>query len=219
MNTKLGSLLVAAALMTAACSREKKIETTTTTPVTDSTTVVVGPDTLAAHDQARRLADRVASDLKITDPVVVTRIEKTYYTRGRRLSEMQTRYATDTTGRYLATRQANDQADAEVRTTLNDPAYYTTYSANRAAYGAGPYSLTTAPVAPAPAAHTHAGSVGQGSAVKKMVNGGNGDRKTKFENGAKIKRSDDGSIKIKRADGTKVKIDEDGNRTVKKSLF
>ncbi len=217
MNTKLLSLLVAATLATAACSREKKIETTTTTPVTDSTTVVVGPDTLAAHDQARRLADRVASDLKITDPVVVTRIEKTYYTRGRRLSEMQTRYATDTTGRYLATRQANDQADAEVRTTLNDPAYYNTYSANRAAYGAGPYSLKATPVAPASAAR--AGSVGQGSAVKKMVNEGDGDRKTKFENGAKIKRSDDGSIKIKRADGTKVKIDEDGNRTVKKSLF
>jgi hypothetical protein len=41
----------------------------------------------------------------------------------------------------------------------------------------------------------------------------------KYQNGAKIKRSDDGSVKIKRADGTKIKIDEHGNRTVKKGLL
>jgi hypothetical protein len=41
----------------------------------------------------------------------------------------------------------------------------------------------------------------------------------KYENGAKIKREDDGSLKIKRADGTKIKIDENGHKTVKKGLF
>ena len=220
MNIKMLGLLAAASLATVACSQEKKVETTTTTtvPAADPNTAVVVPDTMAAHDEARRLAARVAEDLKLTDTVVVTRIEKTYYTRGRRLGEMQTRYATDTTGRYLAMRQTNDQADAEVRTTLNNPAYYNTYSANRSSYGEGPYSLVPTrvePIATAP----RASSVGQGSGVKKMENQNDGDHKTKFENGAKVKRSDDGSVKIKRADGTKIKIDENGHRTVKKGLF
>lgn len=218
MNTKLLGLLAAAALATSACSQEKRVETTTTTPVTDANTAVVVPDTMAAHDDARRLAARVAEDLKLTDTVVVTRIEKTYYTRGRRLGELQTRYGTDTTGRYQAVRQTNDQADEEVRTTLRNPAYYNTYSANRASYGEGPYSLATARIEPIRTA-PRAGSVGQGSGVKKMLHEGDGDHKTKYENGAKVKRNEDGSVKIKRADGTKIKIDENGNRTVKKGLF
>ena len=219
MNTKLLGLLAAASLATAACSQEKKVETTTTTAVTDANTAVVIPDTMTAHDDARRLAARVAEDLKLTDTVLVTRIERTYYTRGRRMGEYATRYATDTTGRYTAMREANDQADEEVRTELNNPAYYNTYSANRATYGAGPYSLAPARVEPARATVRSSSSVGQGSGVKKMEHQNDGDHKTKYENGAKVKRGDDGSVKIKRADGTKVKIDEDGNRTVKKGLF
>ncbi|GAC1593318.1 MAG: hypothetical protein NVS3B25_15040 [Hymenobacter sp.] len=217
MNTKLLGLLAAAALATAACHRDEKVETTTTAPVTDANTAVVVPDTLAAHDDARRLAARVAEDLKLTDTVVVTRIEKTYYTRGRRLGELQNRYSTDTTGRYQAVRQTNDQADEEVRRTLNNPTYYSAYSANRASYGEGPYSLVPARVEPirtGPAA----GSVSQGTAVKKMERKPD-HRKTKYENGAKVKIKEDGARKIKMADGTKVKIDEEGNRTVKKSLF
>ena len=220
MNIKMLGLLAAASLATVACSQEKKVETTTTTavPAADPNAAVVVPDTMAAHDDARRMAARVADDLKLTDTVVVTRIEKTYYTRGRRLGELQTRYSTDTTGRYMAVCQANDQADAEVRTSLNNPAYYNTYSANRASYGEGPYSLVPARVEPIRTG-TRAAGVGQGSGVKKLENQNDGDHKVKYENGAKIKRSDDGSVKIKRADGTKVKIDENGNRTVKKSIF
>ena len=219
MNIKMLGLLAAASLATVACSQEKKVETTTTTTVpVDANTAVVLPDTMLARDEARRLAARVAEDLKLTDTVVVTRIEKTYYTRGRRLGEYQTRYATDTTGRYMAVRQTNDQADEEVRTTLNNPASYNTYSTNRASYGEGPYSLVPARVEPIRTG-TRAANVGQGSGVKKMENQNDGDHKVKYENGAKVKRSDDGSVKIKRADGTKIKIDENGNRTVKKSIF
>ena len=218
MNIKMLGLLAAASLATVACSQEKTVETTTTTTATDPNMAVVLPDTMAAHDEARRLAARVAEDLKLTDTVVVTRIEKTYYTRGRRLGELQTRYSTDTTGRYLAVRQANDQADAEVRTSLNNPAYYNTYSANRASYGEGPYSLVPARVETIRTG-TSTSSGGQGSGVKKMEHENDGDHKTKYMNGAKVKRDDDGSVKIKRADGTKIKIDENGNRTVKKSIF
>ncbi len=220
MNIKLLGLLAAATLATAACSQEKTTEVVETTPVTDSNTAVVTEDDVIARDEARRLAARVAEDLKLTDTVVVTRIEKTYYTRGRTLGELETRYSTDTTGRYLAMRETNDRADEEVRTTLNSPEYYNTYSANRANYGSGPYSVAPVRVVTA-STGTGSGtsSVGQGSGVKKLERDGEGNRKTKYLNDAKVKVSDDGSRKVKLADGTKIKIDEDGNRKVKKPLF
>ena len=222
MNIKLLGLMAAAALATASCTQDKKVETTTTTtPETvTTTTTTTTVDTVAVHDEARRLAARMAEDLKLTDPTVVTRIERTYYTRGQRLGEAKNRYVADTVGRYATLRQINDEADNEIRTDLNNPGYYNNYSANRANYGDGPYSLapvTTATTTSATAVH-HS-SVGQGSGVKKMENQNDGDKKTKFENGAKIKRDEDGSVKIKMADGTKVKIDENGHRTVKKGLF
>ncbi|GAB3852216.1 hypothetical protein GCM10028822_19670 [Hymenobacter terrigena] len=222
MNFKLLGLMAAAALATASCTQDKKVETTTTTtPETTTTTTTTTVDTMAAYDDARRMAARVAEDLKLTDTTVVRRIERTYYTRGRKINALQTQYATDTTGRYAAIRQANDEADNAIRTDLNNPTYYNTYSANRANYGEGPYSLAPGTVTTTTTTvhRTGTGSVGQGSGVKKMENQNDGDHKVKYENGAKIKRSDDGSVKIKRADGTKIKIDENGKRTVKKGLF
>ena len=219
MNTKLLGLLVAATLTTAACQQEKTVETTTTTPATDANTAVVTDD-VTARDDARRLAARIAEDLKLTDTVVVTRIEKTYYTRGRTLGELETRYSTDTTGRYLAVREANDRADEEVRTTLNNPDYYNTYSANRASYGSGPYSVAPARVTTvSTGTGTRTNGVSQGSGIKKLERDEDGGRKTKYMNDAKVKVDDDGSRKVKLADGTKIKIDEDGNRKVKKPLF
>ena len=213
MNTKLLGLLAAATLATAACSKEKKTEeTTVTTPeTTTTTTTTTTVDTTAYRSEADALAARVAADLKLQDTTVVRRIRTVYYTRGRKL----TTYTTDTTGRYTATRAANDEANREIKTILTNPAEYNTYSSNLGTYYAGqPYTVvTTTPVV------RTGSSVGQGSGVKKMENENDGDHKTKYENGAKIKRDDDGSVKIKRADGTKIKIDEDGNRTVKKGLF
>ncbi|MBH8558014.1 hypothetical protein [Hymenobacter negativus] len=221
MNFKLLGLMAAAALATASCTQDKKVETTTTTtPEATTTTTTTTVDTMAAYDDARRMAARVAEDLKLTDTTVVRRIERTYYTRGRKINALQTQYATDTTGRYAAIRQANDEADNAIRTDLNNPAYYNTYSSNRANYGEGPYSLVPGTVTTTTTTvHRSGGSVGQGSGVKKVDNENDGDHKVKYENGAKIKRDDDGSVKIKRADGTKIKIDENGNRTVKKGLF
>ena len=227
MNTKLLGLLAAATLATASCTQDKKAETTTaTTPETvTTTTTTTTVDTVAVHDEARRLAARMAEDLKLTNPAVVTRIERTYYTRGQRLGEANNRYVRDTVGRYTALRQINDEADNEIRTDLDNPGHYNTYSASRANYGDGPYSLAPGPEtattssATTSATTVHHGSVGHGSGVKKMENQNDGDKKTKYENGAKIKRNEDGSVKIKMADGTKIKIDENGHRTVKKGLF
>lgn len=217
MNTKLLGLLAAATLATAACSQEKKTEetsTVTTPDATTTTTTTTTTDTTAYRSEADALADRVAADLKLADTTVVRRIKTVYYTRGRKLST----YTADTTGRYAATRAANDAANQEIKTILTNPAEYNTYSSNLGTYYAGqPYSVVVVDATPAKPSLT--ARVGQGSGVKKMERENDGDKKTKFENGAKIKREDDGSLKIKRADGTKVKIDEDGNRTVKKGLF
>lgn len=220
MNTKLLSLLAAASLATASCTQDKPAAETAATnampSATDDTAVVV-PDTIAYRTDARHTADRVAQDLSLTDEAVKRRLENTYYTRANRIGEANTRYRTDTTGRYAAIRQANDEADVEVRSSLNNPTYYSTYSTNRSSYGDGPYSLAPVRVENATTTTTTRSSrVGQGSGVKKMEHQDDGDHKTKYENGAKVKRSADGSVKIKRADGTKIKIDEDGNRTVKK---
>ena len=216
MNTKL-FLLAAATLATAACSHEKTAETTTTavTPeATTTTTTTTTVDNSAYRNDADMLASRVVQDLKLTDTTVVRRIKTVYYTRGRKLNT----YTTDTTGRYAATRAANDEANREMKTILTDPAQYNSYSSNLGAYYPGqPYTVVAADEAARRSSLTE--RVGGGASVKKMEREGDGDKKTKFENGAKIKRSDDGSVKIKRVDGTKVKIDEDGNRTVKKGLF
>ena len=230
MNTRLLALLAAAALSATACQSDDKAQETTTEtnaengPATGNNTAVVVPDTMAYHTDARRLAQRVTTDLNVNQPDVAARIEKTYYTRSRRIGELNTRYATDSTGRYLALRTANDEADNEIRTTLNSPEAYGMYTARRADYGDGPYSavperVTTTTTTGVRNARSSVGTrVGAGG-VKKMEHQDDGDHKTKYQNGAKVKRDDDGSVKIKRADVTKIKIDENGNRTVKKGLF
>jgi hypothetical protein len=221
MNTKLLLVAVAAAFATASCSQEKKTETTETTAVPGgeqtTTTTTTTVDTAAYRTSADQLVDQVATDLKATDASIKTRLQNAYYTRGRALRDLDTRYATDTTGRYAALKAVNDQTTSEVKTIV-DPTQYNTYTTSQGTYYNGPYTATT--VTTTTSAKPSLGArVGQGSGIKKLEHEGDGDHKVKYENGAKIKRDDDGSVKIKRADGTKVKIDENGHRTVKKGLF
>jgi hypothetical protein len=220
MNTKLLLLAAAATFATASCS-EKKTETTETTTVPageqTTTTAVTTIDTTAYRSSADAIANQVAADLKATDAAVKTRLQNVYYTRGRALRDLDTRYATDTTGRYAALKAVNDQTTSEVKTIV-DPTQYKTYTTSQGTYYSGPYTTTTV-VTTAPAKASLGARVGQGTAIKKMERENDGDHKVKYENGAKIKREDDGSVKIKRADGTKIKIDENGHKTVKKGLF
>lgn len=214
MNTKLLFLAAAATLATASCS-EKKTETTetTTAPAADAVAAI---DTTSYRTSADAIANQVATDLNATDAAIKTRLQNVYYTRGRALRDLDTRYATDTTGRYAAIKAVNDQTTSEVKTVV-DPAQYQTYTTSQGTYYSGPYTTTTVvTTAPKPSLGAR---VGQGSGIKKLEHEGDGDHKVKYENGAKIKRDDDGSVKIKRADGTKVKIDENGHKTVKKGLF
>jgi hypothetical protein len=218
MNTKLLLVAAAAAFATASCSQEKKTETTETTTVPggeQTTTTTTTVDTASYRTSADALATQVANDLKASDEAIKTRLQNAYYTRGRALRDLDTRYATDTTGRYAALKAVNDQTTSEVKTIV-DPAQYKTYTTSQGTYYSGPYTATT--VTTTTTKPSLGARVGQGSGIKKLENDDD-DRKVKYNNGAKIKRSDDGSVKIKRADGTKIKIDEDGHRTVKKGLF
>jgi hypothetical protein len=219
MNTKLLLVAAAAAFATASCSQEKKTETTETTTVPggeQTTTTTTTVDTAAYRTSADALATQVANDLKASDAAIKTRLQNAYYNRGRALRDLDTRYATDTTGRYAALKAVNDQTTSEVKTIV-DPAQYKTYTTSQGTYYNGPYTATT--VTTTTTKPSLGARVGQGSGIKKLEHEGDGDHKVKYENGAKIKRDDDGSMKIKRADGTKIKIDENGHRTVKKGLF
>jgi len=215
MNTKLLLLVAAATFATASCS-EKKTETTetTTVPAADAVATI---DTTSYRASADAIASQVATDLNATDAAVKTRLQNVYYTRGRALRDLDTKYATDTTGRYAALRAVNDQTTTEVKAIV-DPAQYKTYTTSQGTYYSGPYTTTTVTTT-TPAKASLGARVGQGSGIKKMERENDGDHKVKYENGAKIKRESDGSVKIKRADGTKIKIDENGNKTVKKGLF
>lgn len=220
MKSNLLLLAAAATVAFSSCSQEKKTEVTetTTTPAgTTETTTTTTIDTASYRTSAAQLADQVAADLRATDEATKARLQQIYYNRGRALRDIEAR--PDTTGRYAALRDLNDNTTREVKTVVTDPAAYRTYTDNQGNYYAGPYTTVVTTTTTTPAARPSLGArVGQGSGVKKYENDGD-DRKVKYENGAKIKRSDDGSVKIKRADGTKIKIDEDGNRTVKKGLF
>ncbi|OGX90833.1 hypothetical protein [Hymenobacter coccineus] len=212
MNTKLLGLLAAAALATASCSEDKKTETTVTT---DAATQPMAVDTLAYRTSADELAARVATDINPADTALPTKLRPIYYSRGRAMRDIEARYTADTAGVYAATKAANDQASEAVKAAVPAP-QYVTYTTKQSDYYAGPY---TRAVANATETKPSLGArVGQGSGIKKLENSED-EGKVKYQNGAKIKRSDDGSLKIKRADGTKIKIDEDGKRTVKKGLL
>ena len=221
MNTRFFLLASAATFAFASCSQDAKTtETTTTTtmPADSMATPPMAVDTLAYRTDANAMAARVAADLNPADTALPAKLRPIYVNRGRVLRDLNARYTADTTGRYAALKAANDQASKAVEAAVPAPEYKT-YATNAGKYYEGPYTATTIAVAKATETKPSLGArVGQGSGVKKLENSAD-EGKVKYQNGAKIKRSDDGSLKIKRADGTKVKIDENGKRTVKKGLF
>lgn len=227
MYKSLLSMCVAASFVAASCTQDKPAAVdAATTPAADTAVVVsdgrtpdsaaeaAANDTTQYRTEADRLASRIAEDLKLTDTVVVTRIEKTYYTRGRRLNEINTSYSSDTTGRYAAMRSVNDETDRSVKTIVTNPEQYRTYAANRSAYYEGtPYSnatisTTRESATPAPARR-------RGPAIVKYESK-NGNTTIKYANGKTVKVDKDGDRKIEYPNGTKVKRDaDDGEVKVK----
>ena len=201
-------LAISATVLLASCSETKKNEDGTTGMNADSTavtttttTTTVVPDTISYRDDARRLAGRVADDLKLTDAAPRRRLENTYFVRRQRLAELDTRYSADTAGRYVSLREVNDNTDREIRQILPNPVMVRTYESGRAGYYEGPYTVTTT-------TSTSARPVRRGPSIVKMEKDGR-ETKIEYSNGTVVKIDKDGDRKTKRADGTKIKVDSD----------
>lgn len=225
---KLSVLLLVGALAAAACSPEREVESTAATPAypvpSAEAPAISALDTMVYRTEADVLAVRVARELHITDPALLTRIKNEYYARGRALGGYAARYAADTAGQYTAVRAANNRTSQHLRAALT-PGQYKTYAARQGTYYARSYTNVQPVALRAP---TLSASEIKALGIKKLQKTGprsHGKRdevayqKVKYLNGAKIKRNFDGSLKIRQADGTKIKIDKNGHRTVKTGLF
>ncbi|MBT9393178.1 hypothetical protein KLP40_08375 [Hymenobacter sp. NST-14] len=211
MHKSLLLFSAAASLAVVSCNQDKQAAVdAATTPSAD--TAVVVDDDMAYRADADRVITRVANDLDLRDTTVVSTIGRTYYTRGRRLAEVNNRYTTDTTGRYAALRAVNDETDNAVKMAVSDE-QYNTYSANREVYYEGtPYTVVAVrePAAAAPARRT-------GPSIVKYDKKKNGETKIVYSNGKTVKIDKDGDTKVEYPNGTKVKRDaDDGEVKVKR---
>ena len=198
------ALFGAAGLFATACSPDAKTTETATNPDGTTVTTTTTVDTTRYWNDLDPLATRVATDLSLTDTVLVRKVRTVYRTRAHRLTAAEARYTTDTTGRYAALRAANDETDRELRATLNDPARYRTYEQNRASYYQGtPYTAVV--VAETPPAR-------RGPAEISREVSKDGEVKIKYADGSKMKIGQDGDTKVKHADGRKVKNGDDGHK-------
>ena len=231
MTIKILVLLVVATLATAACTQEKEAENADATSAYLPTSgpplaVVTALDTMQLRSDADVAVMRVARDLKITDPTLLTRIRNEYYARGRTLQGYAAQYAADTTGKYAAVRAVNAQTSRRLKTAFT-PHQFQVYASRQADYYAPPRAAgapaAVALLAARPAALAVpplGGAKVPGAKSRYRAPGAKVTfQKVKYNNGVKVKRKYDGSLKIKRADGTIVKFDKNGHRTMKKSLF
>ena len=202
-------LLGSAALLLAACSQEKTADTAaTTTPPAEATMPADGAmPTLDAdyRSRASRIADRMASDMKINDTATVGRIRNVYYGRARRYGDLRSQYAADTTGMSAALRGADTETDTQMQAVLTDPAQYQTYQGRRGTYAELNYRDDSGAM-PADASMNNNAATSSSDAGPTMEAG---KMKIKGDDGSKFKVKGDGDIKIKDAQDNKAKIDAD----------
>ena len=197
-------LSCAAALTMASCSQEKSNDTaTTTTTTTDATPTASTDNDAMYHSRAQRIAQRMATDMKITDTAVVSRIENTYYNRSRRLGELQAKYTSDTTGMASDMRSVNTDVDTEFKGIFTEPTQYSAYESSRSTYDESNYMDDNAS--------------GDNSATASGVMVDNSTpMKVKDEAGNKLKVKKDGDVKLKDSEDNKLKMDgDDGTIKVK----
>lgn len=223
MKNSLLILAGAAALSLASCSQEKTSETTVAAGdgmTTTTTTTTTGPMSQADIEaRAQRIADKMVADMKITDEATKTKIRTVYVNRYKKMSDLRTQYATDTTGIAAAMRASMAETDAEFKTVFVDPAQYQAYETSRTTYydmeddepamsssdmTSDETSATTTTDGSTTTGDAGTLSAGEGGKMKVKANG---DVKVKDAEGNKMKMDgDDGTIKAKPENGGKSKI-------------
>ena len=226
-------LVAGTALSLASCSQMKKTDTTTTAGAPGDSAAMkstMTSNTMYTDDaykaRSQRIADKYATDMKVTDPAMRDKIRTAYYNRSKRLGELHTKYAADTTGMAAATRDANSATDTEFKTIYTDPAQYKSYESSRPNYDESNYmSSGTSASADMPADtsganignSTNRDNGGSGSAMSgstsdnamssstDAASGTVSKSKTKLTDGTKIKVKADGQVKVKDGDGAKMK--------------
>ena len=215
----------------------KPVETTVEDHTASGDTAVVMNDGgMASADpeamyrmRGRRIADKVYTDMHMTDTTMRSRLATTYYSRAKRYGDMRTKYQADTTGQYQAMRQAEMEYDKELQgTVLTDPKMYKEYETHRMDYSDDKYmddasmnggsmsgdQMTgnsadgSMPADKMPADKMPADKMSGGADAEMAGDKMDGDKakvKIKGEDGSKLKMKD-GDIKVKDADGNKTKM-------------
>ena len=164
--------------------------------------------------RAQRIADKMVANMKITDAATKTKIRTVYVNRAKRMSEMKTKYATDTTGMAAAMRDASAETDKEFRVIFVEPTQYQAYESSRSTYDDSNYMddasmSNTGTSTDAMSSGTTDGTSNMSSTDNSMSGSTDAMSATKMkakgEDGSKIKVKENGKVKTKDADGTKTK--------------
>ena len=215
MKNALLLLLSASALSLASCSQEKTSDTTTTT-----TTTTVSDATYKTR--GTRMADKFATDMKITDQATKEKLRTAYYNRSKRYDALKAKYQADTAGYAAALRDYNNATDQEFQTILVVPAQYSSYQSSRSNYDESNNLDTTDQTDAASSATMPSDSSNSGSAMSSsttttstttteetpssMSGAGVAKGKSKLTDGTKVKVKTDGTVKVKDAAGNKAKM-------------
>ncbi|OGX87875.1 hypothetical protein BEN47_10075 [Hymenobacter lapidarius] len=207
MKNSLLILAGAAALSLASCSQEKTTDTTVAAGegmTTTTTTTTMSPMSEADMEaRAQRIADKMVADMKITDEATKTKIRTVYVNRYRQMGDMQTKYATDTTGMAGAMRESMATTDAEFKTIFADPTQYRAYETGRTSY----YNMADEDAAMSSGSMNSSSDMNMSGEGGKMKVKADGDIKIKDAEGNKTKMDgDDGTIKMKDESGNKTKM-------------
>lgn len=217
MKNALLLLLSASALSLASCSQEKTSDTTTTTTVpADGAVTTTTVSDATYKSRGSRMADKFASDMKISDEATKEKLRTAYYNRSKRYDELVAKYKADTAGYAAARRDYNNATDQEFQTILLVPAQYQAYQTSRSTYDEANNLDTNGQTAAAASATMPSDSSSSMSSsttttteempTSTMSGADVAKGKTKMTDGSKLKVKDDGKVKVKDAAGNKTKM-------------
>ena len=216
MKNSLFILAGAAALSLASCSQEKTTEVNTApadgmATTTTTTTTTMTPMTDAQIEaRAQRIADKMVADMKITDEATKTKIRTVYVNRYKRMNDMSTKYATDTTGMAADRAQRHDGRRPGVQVRLHRPHPVPGLRVEpldlrrQQLHGQDDNASSMAPT------DNTMASAADGTMSNVETS------KTKMDDGSKVKVKSDGDVKMKDAEGNKLKMaGDDGTMKLK----